>query len=417
MKGECLQYMARRKTQKEEAPKCPIRMMTDEEYAEFQMKEDIIQKKSAFMSKLHDASTTKRSVFSVKDVKRDKKKESSSEKNSPEFSFKQDGDGPAFSSLDVTGTGFMVGSELDDDDWEEMLHTFDTLSPIEDITDEERRRYRKRSEGDKYDDMFKKEHSMLNDVLADLQKRSKVINQRILSISPGKGPAGITKNFTELVEAGNSLDSTKLQVIKAIVDVKKTAVDLRMKDQKMNPTDDSEMDKDTIADRFYKSIISGNSQNFMQASNTQYGNQVSVPMAEKPDGMDDDEWEESRKFNFTNSNFTAQSFEDENYDTSTVDPHGYFESERRNASVIIERYSDGSMSFAAVTEDGEYIDSYDLPSEDLIETLNMKPMSNYAYDEYGRKYRVVDVETDGVSLDDIDDVKYNDLNNDDKYDI
>lgn len=407
--------MARKKSQKETKPQCPIRMMTDAECSDFKMREEVTQKKSLFMSKLLDASTTKRSVFSVRDINRNKK-EVQVKKNQNTISFKPEGDGSLFAPIDITGSGFVSGSELSDDDWETMLTTFDTLSPIEDITDEERRRYRKRSDGDKYDEMFKKEHSMLNDVLSDLQKRSKVINQRILSMSPSKGPSGVTKNFTELVEAGNSLDSTKLQVIKAIVDVKKTAVDLRMKDQKMNPSDESEMDKDTIADRFYKSIINGGSQDFMMAANSQYIDESSSPNIETPTDMDTDEWKEAKRFNITRLGAIPHQ-SDESTCSENVDPYGYLASEQRNASVVVERYSDGSMAFAAIDENGEYIDHYDLPSSDLIDTLNVKPMSNYAYDDYGRKYRIIDVDTDGVSLDDIDDTSYENISNDDKYDI
>ena len=45
-----------------------------------------------------------------------------------------------------------------------------------------------------------------------------------------------------------------------------------MKDQKLNPDEGEEEDRETVADRFYKKIISGNSREFIQSSMSQYDN-------------------------------------------------------------------------------------------------------------------------------------------------
>ena len=101
-------------------------------------------------------------------------------------------------------------------------------------------------------------------------------------------------------------------------------------------------------------------------------------------------------------------------DDVEVDSTGYIANEKRNVEICIYKYDDGSMKFVALDEDGEVVHNYELPDESLLASIHTKPMSSYAYDEYDRKYKIVDVSS-CVSLDDIDDDKYDNVSTDDKY--
>ena len=355
--------------------KSPIRYMTDEEFEAMHLKND----KPAFMQKLMDV-TSNDSSFSVRNVRRD---------NKPKKTF------PQKQSIDDNSFVFEDTSSLiGDNEWENMMTKFDELSPIEDITDEELYYYRRQPEGDKFDNMFKKEHSMLNEVLADLQKRSKLINGKINSMS-GKGTYGVSKNFVELVESSSTLDNTKLQVIKSLVDIKKTIVDLRIKEMKANPDAQDEEDLDTVADQFYRSIVSGRKSDYINGTMNQLG--TSANAVPKYDGND-----VQLGYNLSQPMSINSDTDDEDDD---VDEYGYIKNENKDVTICVQRFSDGTMSFIAVDGDGNFLDKdeYELPDNSIIDSYSSRPDSSFIYDIYQRRYKIIDIDTDYESLDDLDD--------------
>ena len=372
--------MAKRRSNVE----CPITILSDDEFNNLSLKEN----KTSFLDNLRNASST--SGFSARKI-RERKERSSVTESGSKLSDLTPSDESSNSFLNIPERI----DYFDDDRWGEMLSQFDEISPIEDITDEERNYYRRKNDGDKFDDLFKKEHSMLNDILGDIQKRSKLINNRINSMG-GKGSYGVSKTFVELVEAGTSMDTTKLQIIKAMADLKKTATDLRLKEQKANPDDGVTETKDTVADRFYKSIISGGSRKFIESSMAQHYN--TGYSASNPGS-----------FNISQPIESTRTYS-EPISVDEVDAHGYIRNELRNVDICIHRYPDGRLEFAAIDANGEQVYDYELPNDYLLETIDIKPMSKYGYDEYQRKYRVIDIEDI-----DYDDPKYDTATNDDKY--
>ena len=62
-------------------------------------------------------------------------------------------------------------------------------------------------------------------------------------------------------------------------------------------------------------------------------------------------------------------------------------------------------------EAGEEVTDYELPDDDLLETMSIRPGAAYAYDKFGRKYKILDV-NDSVEDDIISDDEYDE---DDKY--
>jgi hypothetical protein len=91
-----------------------------------------------------------------------------------------------------------------------------------------------------------------------------------------------------------------------------------------------------------------------------------------------------------------------------VDQYGYIRNESRNVDICVRRYPDGRLEFVAIDGDGEEVHDYELPNDDLLDTVEIKPMSKYAYDTYQRKYRIIDIDYDNPA--------YDNATNDDKYD-
>lgn len=398
--------MARKKEQIE----CPIRYLTDDEVHAMNLKKD----KTSFLDNLKKASSNSGGGFSAKRIRSEQQN-----KKKTEFNTGKKSEGLADSVLLIPEKEEII----DDEHWQELMLRFDELSPIEDITDEEREYYRRKSDGDKFDDMFKNERSMLSDVLNNAQKRSKMVESKLSAMS-GKGSYGVSKNYNDLVEAANSIDNLKLQTIKAIADLKKTSADLRMKDQKNNPVVVDE-DNDTIADRFYKSIINGGSQKFIQSSTDPYMNSglssggsfnITQPLVRQSTPMSNSNTYEEEPNSQAPFNGTISSQPDyySSVSKDDADQFGYIRNENRNVEICVYHYDDDSYEFVALDEHGDVVDDYELPNAILADSLSVKPMSNYAYDKYQRKYRIIEMSST-VDIGDMEDIDYDSITNDDKY--
>lgn len=347
------------------------------------------EEKDKLIDELLNISQSKPERFSVRSIKKPNKKEET-KKDDSELD-----DDSISGSHDLSALSESIRS-VSKDEWQNMLNAFDELSPIDDITEEERTRYRRRSDGDKYDDMFKKELSMLNDVLSDIQQRSKIVRDKINYISGRtRDVKGVTKNYVDLISASSTLDTTRLNVIKELVNVKKTKSDLRMKESKLNPEENKEQDRDTVADMFYKSILNGSTKEFAKQSSAQYENMnMEVPES---------------GFNITQP-LPIDAYGDDYNGYS--DKYGYIKNENRNVQVCLYRYSDDTLSFVALADDDTEVPDYELPDIDLLETMSIRPGASYAYDKFGRKYKILDVDNQPNDI-----ISNEDFNDDDKYEF
>ena len=389
---------------KEEKPM--IRFMSDEEFEAMKLKED----KSSFLDDLISASKKNNgSRFSVKKIDHTKKEETSDDENDDEYKLLE-----VAEEMQLSVKPLEINDKIDpidEDSWNDMLDRFNTLSPIDDITMQDRLRYRRKAEGDKYDAMFDKERSMLNDVLSDLQSRSKIVNtslKNMVKTKPSGGRGGVSKVFTELVEASNSLDLAKLNVIKELVNVKKSAIDLRIKEQKNLPQED-ENDVDTVADQFFKRLTGAGPKQMQGTMISKYANGNT-----DPDYDENGELINEPTFNLSQPLSMAGYDGYEDINEIDADAHGYIRNEANGVDVFVYRYDDGSLEFVALDKDGNEIYDYELPNNDLLYSMTVKPMSPYAYDEYGRQYKIVD-KSSAVDLDDLDDPELDNYVPTDKY--
>ena len=296
----------------------------------------------------------------------------------------------------ISGMQDISNMELTDDVWNKIMDRYENISPIEDITRDGMLSYKRGEDGDRYDTMFKKELSMLNEVLASLNTASKIVDKKI-SYYKDKGKTssgGIMKSFSDIITAQNSLQQTKMQAIKSMADIKKSAEDLRMKNDKINPT--VEEDNDSVADNFYKSIINGGRDNFIKTAMTNIDSLT-----------DNTDYQPQNSFNITQPSTYINSSDESSIDYSDdEDEFGYIRHESDNVNVCIERLPDGRMVFVALDSNDVPVDDYELPDASLIDTITVPPMSNFGYDKFGRKYKILDAGGDV----DITDIMDDDMN-------
>jgi len=283
------------------------------------------------------------------------------------------------------------------------------INPLEESTGENILGYYSPNEDDehRFSNLYKSEIAMISQILKRVNEQSTWVNQKLRGMNKSKGPAGVGKNYSDLVNAANSLHSTTLQAIKNIADLKKIQVELTLKDEKANA--ENSVSIDDTADSFYSMIV-GNRKEFIEHASG--GNIGSIPYQYS---ATDETYPNNQpmrpipsySIGDYNNESTASTQNDSDEAISS-----YIRYEGRHVDVCVLRYPDDTVRFAGIDEDGLEVDDYEVPGDDLLETLSIQPMANYAYDKTGRKFRIIDINTDGVDLSDIDsdDYEYTDPN-------
>lgn len=363
--------------------KIEIKLLSDQEFDEMMKEEERLK----FLTELEHASKLANpKKFSVTNMGTLTKKPSIKPKST------NDTDDCA---VDLSLTEYKKQHEkianIDEVEWDDFISGLSdsTMSPIEEIADENISGFRLSSDDefrdDRYSKVFKKESAMLSEVLKDVKTLTVRIGSQLKTLSTKK-TAAVTKNYADLVSSYNQLTSTKIDIIKQLANMKKTQVDWSMKDKKDNPQ--IELGTDALVDQFYNKIMG-------------------APIQPAMPGIVQTSQETTPQSYQLNDVASMAYREEQPSTTLELDPvtASNIQNEQNNIEVCLYQYGEGQYEFVAVTPEGEYVENYDLPGEDLLATITMKPFSEFAYDVLGRKYRIIDV-SEGVDISDIDDMEY-----------
>lgn len=403
-----------------------IKVLSDEEYDAFRNK----QKREKFLHELEkmskpSPSSSRSSSFSIKNVSEPPKKK----QEEPNLSIAAMDTDSGIQSLNVTT-----------EDWSEFMTELSggaTMSPVDYITDERITGFQLDDDvidgTDKYSKVFRKEISMLSEVLKDVKSHGIRVNALISKMMPtGKGAGnrsvGVSKGVSDLVEAYNSINTSKVQIIKAMSDLKAKQVDWQMKDKASNPSESESVD--SIADRYYKQIINGGTKNFVQQSMARYGG-INSGFEYDPVTDNDDELAERQLMEAEGDPSEIDSMVVGGLGFNPTqplrgmgqfggnfvngDPFGNIAHEREAVDICVYEYGDGNYQFVALNDDGEPVQGVELPSDEdpsILASLTIRPGSEYVYDRYNRKYRIIQMDGGGYDESDYpfgsDDEKYDD---------
>ena len=390
--------------------KWEIKILSDEEFAEYKKEE----RRKAFLEELEMMSKPAKqpggsNSFSIKDIKPKK------EEKQPE---------PTITPIeDVKPISVAAG------DWGEFVSDLESVpleySPIESITDEQMTGFQLDENlfdnDDKYSRVFKKELAMLSEVLKEVKSHGTTIRNQLNKMAgTGKGAGarsvGITKNYSDLVAAYNGINTTKLQIIKEMAALRSKQVDWKLKAIKENP-EGAGQDTDTMADMFYRNIINGGTRHVTELGAQQYpvdssfeynpifdDQPSSVMQREELDPSKIDGLAMNMGFNPT------QPIQGMRYGNSGMingDEFGNIANEGKDIDICVYEYGDGQYQFVALDRDGEVVEGIELPSDtnpDVLDTLHIRPGSDYVYDFANRKYRVIQMGP--VDTSDIDEMEY-----------
>jgi hypothetical protein len=368
-------------------------VLTDEEFYEMKKRE----KRKSFFDDLENISKSskKNKSFSVKSI-REAEVESTKEE----------------SVSDIINQP-ILSKEDSEDDWGDFTTNLFQyqMSPIESITDDNISEFRLdtdivESNDNKYGNVFKKELAMLSEVLKDIKAHGTRVDNALKKMNIGtKGSSsratGIPKGYSDLVEAYNSINTTKISVIKAMSDLRSKQIDWQFKDKANGPEIDESAD--SLVDAYYKRLVGGASAKNIQSNlSNMYQNDTNF---DYDNVIDDTDFSYSKNFNITQPINATNEYKDS--DDIIGDEFGYIRNENTNYETVVYQYGDNKFQFAVLDDTGEPIEDMEVPSDvdpDILESLSIRPGSDFVYDKYGRSYRVI--EMGNVDISDVDDMDY-----------
>ena len=277
------------------------------------------------------------------------------------------------------------------------------------ISSEQKGNYSKLKQSSDFKKEFAEELTMLYDLLDETKKFGNILEKKADYLTSSK-TRGMSKYAMDMISNIITTKQTRMQILDKISGLKKTALDLQMKEQNRNDKIVKNEDTETgLAMSYFNNIIGYGRNNFVKeltgiGQNPQEMNQqASIDMTEAltqnimnyPD-IDSDEYtdlqtEIDSALDEANTEKAEQlKREGIKYDMNMRSDIGnkYIQYENDNAQIVVIYYEDvDNYTFAAMDGDGNMIDGYPVP-EDLTD-IKFSVDKRYATDDYGRSYRVI----------------------------
>lgn len=382
--------------------KAMYRVVPDDEFQEYHKQ----KRKQKLLDEMIEASTAK--SFSSKNVRKrsSQKKSDDSEDNVAPFRIVPNEEE---SKLHVTEA-----------EWGEILSKSygEDPSPIKKVTEREMTGFTlddigwgQEDEDQYYKTMYKKEHAMLAELLKDASGQAKIANNILNQLTKNgnslklSGGAGLSKLFPDLLSSANSVNATRRAIIKDMADLRKSAADFELKRMKeLKETQENGQDVNATANSFYSQIVGNRKQFIEQAMSNALGSAQPSYSAQQTNESYEQDYEDQPEDTYDSEQSTPRSglennhfnitaplynYDTEEDDYESSDPYGYLRNENRDISICVQMYQDGNIEFVALDENGEYVEDYELPGDDLLDTMTIRPTSSYATDAEGRRYKII----------------------------
>lgn len=274
-------------------------------------------------------------------------------------------------------------------DIDEILYRDDEEDDISNpIIDEQKKGYGKRKkDNNPYKKEFAEELTLLYDLLDEMNKFSKELDRKYKEMSSAK-VRGVSKYTSDLIENIIASKTSKLQVLKEIANIKKTISDLYIKENAKKQNVEGENSMEVFATKYLQNVLNYGRGKFVS--------ELSNRNVEEDDEIDDLVSDiENRKASYT-------SHEEDEYQrlieerlSDTDNPFRseagtkYIQYENRGVKIYIKRCIDnGEWEFIALDRDNQQVYDYPLPKKRDVGKVKFK--DDYATDERGRMYKVIE---------------------------
>ena len=266
------------------------------------------------------------------------------------------------------------------DDWENNEYEDDVTG---DIARKGKRSYNKLKDGDnKFKKEFAEELTMLNDLLDEVNKFGKSLDKKYESMS-GSKTKGVSKHTNDLIQSIITTKSTKLQIVKEMTNLKKSIMDLQLKEGKrIGEEGDS---AESNANSYLREIMKVGRNNFIDALND---NTPSITVDD--DTPEEVEYANKMKERDMMINDQISKRLEGNNDRS-IEADKYIIYENMNVDLRIKYNAvNDDWRVIAVTEDGQELADYPIPDKKDLGKVKFSADHKYATDKFGRSYKVIE---------------------------
>lgn len=340
--------------------------------------------KSQLINELQSVTSTSNDVsFLNFDIKKEKKKKKKSKKKESNISLLINGQYVDLSDSPITES---------DHTEENHENTIDTLNLIDsdaiffgdDDDDDEfvgivktqKGGYNKlKSDDNIYKKEFSEELVLLYNLLDELNSFDKKLNRKVEGLDSTKA-RGMSKYTNDLIQSLLTCKTNKLQVLKEISNIKKTIVDLKMKDQKNNKSD-SENSPEIMASSYLNQILGMGRNKFLKSLNNVDN---SSNMTNGLNFEEDDDFDELLDSKLESG--TGRSDELEKY----------VQYESLEPKICVKKFIDtGDWEFIVMDKFNREIPDYPTPNPETVIPMKFGDDGVMATDKHGRSYKVIEV--------------------------
>lgn len=229
------------------------------------------------------------------------------------------------------------------------------------------------------DNIYKKEFSeelvLLYNLLDELNSFDKKLNRKVEGLDSTRA-RGMSKYTNDLIQSLLSCKTNKLQVLREISSIKKTIIDLKMKDQK-TAKNDSENSPEIMASSYLNQILGMGRNTFLSnINNTVMGTSMTNGLNfEENDDFDD---------------LLDSKLESGTGRTDEIEKYVQYES--LEPKICVKKYIDtGDWEFIVMDKFNREIPDYPTPNPETVIPMKFGDDGVMATDKHGRSYKVIEV--------------------------
>lgn len=278
-----------------------------------------------------------------------------------------------------------------DIDFYEVVETWDDEYQEDDVTGrlsrKGKRSYNSLKESkNEYKKEFAEEMTMLNDLLEEANKFSKKLDKKYDAIE-GSKTKGMSKYTNDLIQSILTAKSTKLQIVKEMTSLKKTIIDLQIKEGKRLGAEDGDESITSSANSYFREIMKVGRKDFIDTL------EDFRPSVSTSDSILE-EIEYANKMSEQNNELNERIAKrlEENGTNRSEEGSKYILYENMNVELKIKfNVMNNEWKVVAINDQGQEIMDYPTPTKADLGKVKFSSDNKFATDKYGRSYKVIEI--------------------------
>lgn len=379
------------------------------------------QSTSSLASRIREVSETPADGLLLTQMKKNSRSKRNKKRQDERHNKKRKKTGPLGDDVEIyTSDGFMTQGEFkkkieQEDEFDKMIEFMfvdgDLVDPDEvdgeDIVRTQKNAYKDRAKDtNTFKKEFNEELTLLYEALQVATNMANGVEGQYTATAKSR-TRGVSKYSNDLLNNYNSLLSTRLNIIKEITNIKKTAIDLKIKDDKNKQDDGGAAASVTQVASSYLNSFFGNRNGYLSSlagqdgganetlntgmiSDDHFDNVVSNVLANNEPSEVNTGIIDQQRTNDIFDEFLNERLEDEGNPLRREGGTRNIETENQNVRVVVYRNSkdNSEWEFVAIDGEGKEVVDYDLP--DVMHIGKMTFREKFASDERGRSYEIIE---------------------------